>query len=234
MTKFSYDQSLPSLRVTKDLLESLESYLAQRIATSCSLTVDEARKLLSITIEDNLGTEHFSSVNQFHTTRFSDSTKRVVVEIGAHSEGVRLQLRLQFSRGRMLSSMSISATAPNSRELVAGLKDGILRVLEPCRTWHWICNPSAEMWGALIAIFLVLVFLQWKLDASHPVSSAVSIGIFILWLLGVLPYLRPYMVFDSRVSERSDKIWNWFFTGLMTFLVFGTLFVLIREGVLGF
>lgn len=237
-TQFSYDRGLPSLRITKDLLESLERHLVQRIADSCGVSVDEARKSLSITIEDNFGTEHFSSVEQFHITRFSDNTKRVSVEIEApwRSEGIRLRLRLGFSRGRISSSLSISATAPNSRELVAGLKEGVLRILEPHRTWHWVYHARAEVWGVLVPLFMLLLYAQLKLfDTPSLTFLAASLGTFLLWFyLLVLPYFRPYTVFDSRASERSDKIWSWFLKGFLTFLIFGTLLTFARRSLLGF
>jgi hypothetical protein len=239
MTTFSCEEDLPSLKVTRDLIGSLERYLVQRVVDECDLSLDEVKKAFTLRVEDNFGTEHFSSAEQLHTTLFPDSTKRVIVEIEPRwkREGIRLQLRLSFSRGRMLSTLSISATAPNSRELVTGLKDGVLRVLEPQKTWHWICHPGAEVWGGLIGVSMVVLFALWKLDSTHPASGAefLFLGFLMLWMLILaLPRFRPYTAFDSRAYERSTKIWNWLFAGFMSFLIFGTLLALFRKSWLGF
>ena len=46
--------------------------------------------------------------------------------------------------------------------------------------------------------------------------------------------LRPYTAFDTPSTERNSKIVEWFIYGLAGFLVFGTLFVVLRKSAIGF
>ena len=51
-----------------------------------------------------------------------------------------------------------------------------------------------------------------------------SVGTLLALYLVVVPSLRPYIIFDSPKTEKSQKQWDWFVRGFLTFIVFGTLF----------
>ena len=234
MSTFSYEHGVPSIRLTKDVLEALERYIPNRIAEACNIAPEDARKGFSIHIVDREGTEHFDSIEQFTPSRFSDSTEKITVDLDARKwskEGPFVSISLRFSRTRLFSSILITATAPNAREISVGLKDGVLRMLDPHKTWHWWCHPTAEVWGTYIAASIGLAVAAWQLHSKQPVYPLllVTIMAFCLYALQSLLNLRPYTIFDSRAAERGDKIWSWFAKGLMTFLVFGTLLTLIRK-----
>lgn len=234
---FSHEQPLPSLKVTKDLLESLEKYLVKRIVDAAMLTEEEAKLALSIRIEDSLGTEKMISIDQMTPSRFADSTSRVEIELELpfRRDGLRLRVRLSFARGRLFSTLAISATMPNAREVALGLRDGLLRVLEPQRTWHWIAHPSAQWWGCAMVANLWLGYYLFSTGREAPYYP-ILLGTFALswfYLFGIST-LRPYTTFESRTSDRSDKIWAWFLGGVGTFLLFGTLLTFLRRPLLGF
>lgn len=234
---FSHEQPLPSLRVTKDLLESLEKYLVKRVVDVVMLTEEEAKLALSIRVEDSLGTEEMISIDQMTPSRFADSTSRVEIELASpyRPDGLRLRVRLNFAKGRLFSILAISATMPNAREVALGLRDGLLRVLEPQRTWHWIVHPIPQWWGGIMGVSLWLGYSLFSTDSKGPYYP-VLLGIFafaLFYLFGV-GILRSYTTFESRASDRSDKIWGWFLGGAGTFLVFGTLLTFLRRPLLGF
>lgn len=234
---FSHEQSLPSLRVTKDLLESLEKYLVQRVVDVAMLTEEEVKLALSIRIEDNLGTEEMISIDQMTPSRFADSTSRVEIKFASpyRPDGLRLRVRLNFAKGRLFSTLAISATMPNAKEVALGLRDGLLRVLEPQRTWHWIVHPSAQWWGCVMGVSLWLGYSLFSTDRKEPYYPILLGAFAFAWfyLLGI-GTLRPYTTFESRASDRSDKIWSWFLGGTGTFLLFGTLLTFLRRPLLGF
>lgn len=234
---FTYEHPLPSLRVTKDFLASLEQYLLKRVVDSALVSTEEAQASLVIKVNDSFGSEKLNSISQFDASRFSDSTTQIEIELGSpyRRDGMRLKIRLNFARGRLFSTVAISATTPNARDFVLGLKDGIMRVVDPQRTWHWVCHPNAQGWGAFIGIGAILGVSLFRLDAKdilYPFSLGAFAFVFLY--LSQLSSLRPYTVFDSRASERSDKIWSWLIGGLGTFLLFGTLLTFIRRPLLGF
>jgi hypothetical protein len=234
---FSYEQPLQSLRVTKDFLASLEQYLLKKVIETSIASAEEAETCLTIKIVDSLGSERLNSISQLDSTNFADSTAQIEVELETpyRRDGSRLKIRLNFAKSRLFSTVAISATAPNAKELVLGLKDGIMRTLEHHRTWHWICHPIAQVWGLVFGAGTTLGIALYRADGKDTIYPFL-LGIFFLVFLYLfqLGSLRPYTVFDTRAAERSDKIWNWFITGLGTFVLFGTLFTLLRRPLLGF
>lgn len=234
---FSYEHPLPSLRVTKDFLASLEQYLMKKVIDSSLVTSEEAQTCLRIKIDDSYGSERLDSVSQASGTRFSDSTSQVEVEVNTpyRGDGTKLRIRLNFARGRLFSTVAISATAPNAKELVLTLKDGIFRILDPQRTWHWLCHPNAQAWASIFGVGVVLVVALVQSDGKGSTFPYLFAAAIFAWLyLFQFASLRLYTVFDTRAAERSDKVWTWLITGICTFALFGTLAVLVRRHFLGF
>lgn len=223
---FSHEQPLPSLRVTKEFLVSLERYLVKWVVDASLASEDEAPKLLSIEIEDGYGSETVTSISQVTGSRFADSTSRIqfILATAYNGNGTNLRVRLSFSSKKIFSTLTIKATTPNAKELSLGLKDALLRILEPQRTWHWILHPSLNIWAALLTLSFCISFLSIQANIKEPYSSLLfGFQIFIFVYLFVLRAFRKYTIFDSRASERADKIWVWFISGVATLVLFGTL-----------
>lgn len=235
---FAYEHALPSLRVTKDFLANLEQYLIKKAIDTSLVSAEEAQTSLKFKIDDSLGSESLTTIAQFDATRFSDSTSRIEVEFESpyRKDGTRLRIRLNFAKGRLFSTIAITATAPAAKELVLGLKDGIMRTLESHRTWHWLCHPNAQSWGALLGgLGTILGLVLYRLNGKDVAFPFLVGALILLWFyLFQLGSLRPYTTFDTRATDRSDKIWLWFIMGLGTFFLFGTLLVMLRRPLLGF
>lgn len=223
---FLHEQSLPSLRITKEFLVSLERYLIKWVVDASLASEDEAPKLLSIEIEDGYGSETVTSISQVTGSRFADSTSRIqfILSTAYNRNGTDLRVRLSFSSKKNFSTLTIKATMPNARELSLGLKDALLRILEPQKTWHGIVHPSTNIWVSLFAVSLCISALLIQVDIKEPYSFHLfGVQILILTYLFVMGSFRKYTIFDSRASERADKIWVWFIGGVATVVVFGTL-----------
>lgn len=234
---FSHEQPLPSTKVTRESLLLLEAYLVKRIVDASLLSEDEARSALTVKIQDSLGTEKLNSVQQMLTSRFADSTSSVEVELELpyRKEATRLKVRLSFTRGRLFTTLAIAATMPGARDSALGLRDGILRLLQSQKTWHWFFHPKDQVWGALFAVGGWIGYYLFKADGSEAHFPYLLGGLAtILLYLYAAGSLRPYTVFDSRASDRADKIWSWFLTGTATFLIFGSFLTYFRRPILGF
>jgi hypothetical protein len=227
---FSHEQPLPSLRVTKEFLASIERYLLKWVVDASLASEDEAPKLLSIEIEDGHGSETVTSISQVTGSRFADSTSRIqfTLETAYNRNGTDLRVKLCFSSTQIFSTLKIKATMPNARELSLGLKDSLLRILEPQKTWHWIVHPSSKIWHFLLALSLCISLLLFQANIKEPYSFLlIGFQILLSVYLFVMGSFRKYTIFDSRASERADKIWGkiwgWFIGGVATVIVFGFL-----------
>ncbi|MDP1675195.1 MAG: hypothetical protein Q8L65_19055 [Burkholderiales bacterium] len=234
---FNFENRLPSIRVTKDFLGALERYLLKKVVEVGMVDEDKALSCIEIKIEDSLGSERLSSISQFESSRFSDSTSRIEIEFERPyiGDGKRLKIRLNFTKNRLFTSLAISASAPNARELVLGLRDGILRTIEPQNTWHWIFHPNAAISGLIFGGGVILGVQMFRIGPTDPSQLFVTGGFIFVWIyLFLLGTWFPYTGFDSKSAERAGKIFNWLLTGVATFLVFGTLFTMLRRPLLGF
>lgn len=234
---FTHEHPLPSLRVSKEMLTSLEQIIIKKVLDTEILTEEQARSALKIEIDDSLGSERINSISQMESARFSDSTTRV--DMGLESryrdDGKKIQIRFRFGKGRMFSTVAISATMPNARDVVLGIRDSLVRMLEPYRTWHWIVHPKPHVWGFVFGAGVFLVYAATQTPSGGKVGMLLATAILFVWLyLFQAGSFRPFTVFDSRAADRSDKIWGWFITGLATFVIFGTALTLLRRPLLGF
>ncbi|SEQ61772.1 hypothetical protein [Nitrosomonas ureae] len=226
---FSLTRSLPSLLVTKDFLLSLERYLMKWGSDTMKLTDEELNKAIDIDIEDKMGVESFTSINQMNAHNFTDSTSIITIKFNSpyRADGTRLRISLDFSKNRIFSTLVITATMPNSRVVIQGILSGILEEIERQRTWHWIVNPPAAITSFLVIGLVITTYLLFSHESSH--LSLLFVHIVLYLYIFLLPYLRPYIYFDSRVSKRKDELWDWFIKGIASFLLFGTLLTFIRD-----
>lgn len=234
---FTYEQTLPSLKITKSFLELLEQYMIKRFVDSGLLGEEEMDKAFSIRIEDSRGTERINTIKQMAASKFADSASNVEVELEFpyRHDGTRLRVHLRFAKGRLFSSMAINTTMPNAREFAFGLRDGLIRMFEPQRTWHWLAHPKPEAWGIVFAMGGMLGFKLFTSSGKETYFVYLLGSFALIWFyIFGMGSLRPYTVFESRASDRSDKIWSWFIGGIATFLLFGTLLTFLRRPLLGF
>lgn len=235
MSAFLLEKELPSVLVTKDLIESLEKHLIAKIA-SFAQTKEGTKPSIKIVVVDGHGEEVFESSEQMYSAKFPDSTKRIEVEAKTHWNNDRPEVRfaLTFSQSIIFSSISIRVTGSNAREFATGLMETTFRVLEPHHTLHWLFhNPLLLIlsWGALLG-------LPWIRDWLPPMAE-VTIASTLSWIL-IFVYLfiakprYPYCTFESQRWERTSRFTNWLVYGLLTFLVFGTLFTFARRFLVGF
>ncbi|NML19069.1 hypothetical protein [Azohydromonas caseinilytica] len=216
----------------------LEEYLEKYFLDASFLDAEKRNGIFSVKIEDNLGVEKLSSIKQMNTSLFADSTSSVDVEfeLPYRDDGIKARVRLNFSRKKMYAKLYISAVMPNSREFVLGLRNGLLRLLESQKIWHWIAHPVPQVGGALFVAACILGYIA--INFADKKENFYSLWIFLIALIWFYLFfmgdLRPYNVFKSRASDRSDKIWGWLIGGAATFLLFGTLLTLFRRPLLGF
>lgn len=142
MQSFTLEKPLPSTYVTRDLVRSVESYIASRVEALLATSEDAEAAIAAArktTITDTLGTETVPSIDDFAPSRFPDTTTRVGIEFRGptRSSVDTLVVDLQFDESRTASRARISYTGANARALVTGFFEGVSACIatHPARKW---------------------------------------------------------------------------------------------------
>lgn len=134
-------------------MESLENYLLQRAGQFFGKPKEQFADAYTLEVIDQLGTETVFSIKQFQPSRFTDSTKQIIVKLQVVSvgSGGRLYVSLQFHRSRIFTTYTIRTQAEDARELALGLKSGIDQLINTQGSVRKYLNPHPvvtflELW----------------------------------------------------------------------------------------
>ncbi|THF67307.1 hypothetical protein E6C76_02725 [Pseudothauera nasutitermitis] len=238
MSQFKLEKQLPSCTVSKDLLRELEAYLLAKAKALAGDEVLEEGRHFRVRIHDDLGVETISTVDSIPGGQFLDSTSQVALELDLRygKTSFPLEVDIRFNKDRSFSKLTIAYSGDDARSVVAGLNDGVLRLVLSAKNGNRFFNPPPAFEGALWVATSLPLFAGSVIEKTLP--SGFAFGA----LLAALMYayliagkrLRPYTAFDTPSTERNSKIVEWFIYGLAGFLVFGTLFVVLRKSAIGF
>lgn len=240
MSRFNLKKSLPSTRVTRELVRSLEKYIEKKTEFLAAKPTEELDALLAgrrTTVMDDLGTEQFGTIDEYAPSLFSNTTSSIEVEfIGPYQTSLRgLVIRVRLSGENMHTGIQIDYDAPNAREVVVGLYDGIKRCLETSPARNAFFHPPA-FWQGVIGAFTYMLFLAaiatWRFMPTAVTFLLIALWLTLYLLWSVAPRFHPYTVFDSEQANRYARDFDWLIKGLLGFLLFGTLMTLMRDKLL--
>jgi hypothetical protein len=213
MLRFISEFQLPSCKVTKPLLQSIEKYLKATIPGQFSSDRErqQLEKGLYLSIFDVFGVGVAKSIDEFAPVRFSDTTNCIKIGINmlVGVDDKHLELEIQFHRFRWSSRAKVDCHSPNARELVMGLREGILSLIAPHKTSSWLFNPPAVLHGVLLGIGGALLGMYGAsfLVSSPPPFATVLCLTFILYV-SVPLLLNPYTAFDSARNDMLNAWWK--------------------------
>ena len=239
VAKFDLEKSLPSCKVTKALVESLERYLLEKKdAIQSNLKTPPSREEFSISVTDNLGVESVKSVQQLRADRFLDSTTGVVVSFEAswYEQQTKLSVNSRFDKEPYLSKLTIASESDAARELAVGIHRSLSDIIETAKTSNWRYHPPAVIDGALWPLSAGFIWIGVALNdfVPHAFLVGVTLAVTLVAYLTLGKRLHPYTIFDSSRAERLQKFGDWFEYGLLAFLVFGSAFPFFRKMLFGF
>jgi hypothetical protein len=238
MSDFKLEKQLPSCDVDKKLLKGIQDYLLARAKALAGEDILEGNDRFSVQIHDDLGVETVRSVDDIPGSQFLDSTKRIQLRLNLKYglKGFPLEIDVKFDKDRIFSNLNIAYSGNDARSAVAGLHDGIMRLVMSARNNNRYFNPPAFLEGALW--FSTSVPMLGGSALGKHVPNAWSYGFLITALMWAYliagKRLRPYTAFDTPITKRNSKLVEWFIYGLLGFIVFGTLFTDLRKSALGF
>lgn len=242
MTQFRDDRELPSTKVTKELLKSLEQYIIERTSNPPGKKDGQHAGAtgIQVSITDGTRTETIETIDQFTPTRFSDTTKSIELSYMGTSL-TDFHITVKFEPERHFSQMRVAYEGPVAKEVGGGVVTGILECLAPHKTGNKWLHPERATQTALAFILVVVMFLWLKGIVAPPaivpyISVVLFCGIMYVW---VWPWLKPYTTFDSPRSDRKDLwwkyMWGWFvviggITGLTAWFKDHIVYLLTKAG----
>jgi hypothetical protein len=212
MTQFRDDRELPSTKVTKDLLKSLEQYIIERTSNPLGKKDEQHAGAtgIQVSITDGTRTETIETIDQFTPTRFSDTTKSIELSyMGTSLSGFHITVR--FEPERHFSQMRVAYEGPGAKEVGGGVVAGILECLAPHKTGNKWLHPEIATQTALAFMLVVVMFLWLKGIVAPPaivpyIGVVLFCGIMYVW---VWPWLKPFTTFDSPLTDRKDVWWKY-------------------------
>ncbi len=239
VARFALEKRLPSCRVTRTLLLSLEQYLkGKKEDLKASLKFDPDTERFTISVSDALGVETVGSVLELRGDRFLDSTMGVDINFEAnwHKLQTELLVNLRFRVDRSLSRLTIEARGNAPRELVVGAYRSLSDIIETNKTSNYLYHLPSGPEAVLVVGWSLPIVVGVLLGGFRSIQALVglTLGLLILAYLSLGKWFRPYTVFDSNRTDRLDKLGTWFFFGVLSFLVFETGMVFLRHWLVGF
>jgi hypothetical protein len=238
MSDFKLEKQLPSCDVDKKLLKGIEDYLLARAKALAGKDILEDNDRFSVEIHDDLGVETVRSVDDIPEGQFLDSTKQIKLHLNLKYGLKRfpLEIDVKFDKDRIFSNLNIYYSGDDARSAVAGLHDGIMRLVMSAKNNNRYFNPPAFLEGVLWVSASVPMFVGSILE-KH-LANAQSYGYLIMALMWAYliagKRLRPYTAFDTPVTKRNAKLVEFFIYGLLGFVLFGTVLTDLRKSTLGF
>jgi hypothetical protein len=205
MTHFKDERELPSTKVTKELLKSLEQYIITRGLFG--------KKNVSIT--DGTRTETIETIDDFVQAKFSSTTKSIEFSYMGTVPPV-FHIMVRFETDRHFSKIYVEYEGPVAQEVGRGVVSNMLDCLAPYTTSNKWFHPDMATKTAL-AFILVVVMFVWLKGVVAPPPLVPYIGG--VWLCGIMyvfvcPWFKPYTTFDSPLSDKKDVwwkyMWGWF------------------------
>jgi len=242
MSQFASEKKLISIRVDKALLLRIEEYARSELVSLSGIPAEEIPEVFSITITDSVGTEVLRSIAEHRPAQLPDSVQRVAVSFDsrysrAPQRKAGIYVNISFSRERLFSAFSVTCIAEAARDTVVGINDAVLRILEPHWTDNHFFHPSS---GSSVLLGLT-IWTSGTLSISLFASGSISAASWLLLVAGCIGayafagrFLKPWTTFDTRVDRRNEELWLLLRNGMVGFILFGSVFTLVRRRLLGF
>jgi hypothetical protein len=229
MALFSLEQKIPSCNVSKDFIKQIEEYLLKEVPELVQLPPDSFKDKYYVSLGDKYGTETLTSISEYRPATFADSIEYLTLSTGAATP---LEVKIRFTTEPRRSRIEISYQAPQAREVVMGVYEGLRKLLEPHRNMHFFFHPNMIIQPFLvILLFASTVFPVgfWK-ESWSTLCAGVAL---LIVTYSVAHWFKPYVAFETRVNRIKAKWADWFVGGLATFIVFGTILTLVRKKIVG-
>lgn len=202
---YQLTEQIPSVFLEKDTVILIEAFLLER-----GSQVDpphSRRDALFLSIIDSAGPARLRSIKDYPFRSFDEGIQSLFVSYGVFGEA--LSMSVSFSARPAESHVSINYRGPAARQVAEGLADGITGILNDVRTMNRLYYPGPALRGALTALFLSAIGLQFSFFLVYRTvfEFLLPLVLVLYSYLYLAPMFNPYTTFDTPRSRKS-RFWR--------------------------
>lgn len=230
MNEFSLRKDIPSVKVSKELVEQLENYILQDVSEIIGIDYKLLKENYTVEINDELGTETFKSISDYSLNRFQDGTKNIKFGFSLYSP-LNFRIKVSFDVDKYSSKIDLYIKSIKPREKINGIYNGLLDRLMIHKTYNRYFHNSLikGIISGLNGIILTISLIQFS--KGNLFISLILLLIATGSIIAVLNIsnIKPYSEFDTNKQRIYNKFFSWFIWGILSFIFFGLILGYLKD-----
>jgi len=237
MTRYKLRKKIPTIDVDISLLKAIEAYLLTNIPKLFDLTEEDVRKKYSTRIEEVNGELFLGLVEQYDNTMFPDTTSKVTVGFRTNNYDTKLDIdiNVRFSKEAFFSEIEIDLFDTNPKEKAVGILNKLENIINEKKNLNFLFHPPLIFNAFLVVIGYAIPTLSsvlFKYSEKLGYASLI-LGLCIAAYFWLFKKWKPYISFDSNRQKRNNSIANYLLMGILSFILFASVLMLIRKYFIG-
>lgn len=210
MSAYSFKCKLPSVKVTQQLLVTLEKCVLDEIRGLDGELKNDF--VYSVVLRETSGSEEaFTTAAQLPAGKFNDALSSVELRFDtAWKAESRATVNILFSEGSGSTRLRCTLSGANPRPACARIQERILTTLGAHRTHHdWIHFGGDSLTAAIGITGCVAAagaIISWR---TVPLGIALGSAIFCFSAFAIRAVYLPYTLFDSALAEKRADTGKW-------------------------
>ncbi|MBS1666468.1 MAG: hypothetical protein JST58_03745 [Bacteroidetes bacterium] len=237
LTRYSLTKKIPTVDVDVPLLKNIESYILSNIPQMFEIDELELSSKYYTRIKDTNGELSLGLIEQYDNTMFPDSTTRITVGVRTtnYKSKVDIDISVTFDKDALFSVIQIDLFDLNPKEKAVGILTKLENIINEAKNLNFLFHPPLLINILLVVIgysIPTLASLFFKLNQKVGYASLI-VGLCIASYFWLFKKWKPYVSFISNRQKRNDRIANYLLLGILSFILFSTILMLIRKYFIG-
>lgn len=234
MPSFNYLKKLGSHKVDKELISLIERFLLEVMPNTILKETPAIIQPFKISLQNKYSREEFNSMAEYKYPYFKDDVSLIALNFKGTFEGKTTTIAIRFSSDSESTDLSIYSEFEAAQEITASIEKGLELILHEKKTHYWLLFPH---WFISLLSFVFGTYYFIKLIDSSSTKQEKAIAAFYLLTVGLyyfFQHLIGFCLFETKKHKQIDKWFNWLLFGYVSFILFTTIFSIIRKSFLGF
>lgn len=236
MLEFNLRKTIKSCHVTKELIQDIESYIFNDIPGITQIPNGKILEGYTVSIKDKIGEEVLPSIANYRTKLFPDSIKSISLNVYTY-EPPNLRIRIDFEKEKIYSLIWIEYKSENPREVVTGIHDAIISIIDTQKTINKVFYPHFIIDGLLYTspiLFFLIAAILFKRNLVNFAIVALIISTCLMYYGWIGKLFYPYVSFESNLYKKKKKWADRVFLGFISIVILETVAALLRKKIFGF